>query len=103
MKAGGELVNNLLIYMMAIDGTVTKYIMSCSLDALSGGVRSGVMRGSMLKRLLITGAAGALGRVSRQRLSHVAEKIRISDVAPLEVSAAHEEAVQCDLADRQGG
>ena len=101
MKAGGELVNNLLIYMMAIDGTVTKYIMSCSLDALSGGVRSGVMRGSMLKRLLITGAAGVLGRVSRQRLSHVAEKIRISDVAPLEVSAAHEEAVQCDLADRR--
>src|SRR5680860_1378150 len=37
----------------------------------------------MLKRLLITGAAGGLGKVARQRLSHMAEVLRLSDIADL--------------------
>jgi uronate dehydrogenase len=53
----------------------------------------------MLKKLLVTGAAGAMGGVARQRLAHIAETIRISDIVPLEASAPHEEAMQCDLAD----
>ena len=52
-----------------------------------------------MKRLLITGAAGALGGVMRQRLAPLAETLRLADIAPLEPAGAHEECVQCDLAD----
>lgn len=54
----------------------------------------------MLKRLLITGAAGGLGSVCRARLGHLAETIRLSsrrDPGPL---APNEEAVAGDLGDR---
>ena len=54
----------------------------------------------MLKRLLITGAAGALGTHCRQNLGHIAEKIRVSDIADLGDAAAHEEVVNADLSDR---
>lgn len=54
----------------------------------------------MLKRLLITGAAGGLGRAMRGRLSGVAELLRLSDICDLGTAAAHEEIVPCDLADR---
>ena len=54
----------------------------------------------MLKRLLITGAAGALGSHCRRHLGHIAETIRVSDIADLGAAAVHEEIVQADLSDR---
>ncbi|MFG1302334.1 NAD(P)-dependent oxidoreductase [Xanthobacter sp. V3C-3] len=53
----------------------------------------------MLKRLLVTGAAGGLGRAMRGRLSHVAQTLRLSDIADLGEAAPHEELVPCDLGD----
>ncbi|MDQ0322598.1 uronate dehydrogenase [Pararhizobium capsulatum DSM 1112] len=52
-----------------------------------------------MKRLLITGAAGGLGRAMRPRLGKLAEIVRVSDIADLGAAAAHEEVVQCDLGD----
>ncbi|MCV6592983.1 MAG: NAD(P)-dependent oxidoreductase [Silicimonas sp.] len=54
----------------------------------------------MLKKLLITGANGNLGRMCRARLGHLAETLRISDRDDLGAAAAGEELVICDLADR---
>lgn len=54
----------------------------------------------MLKRLLITGAAGGIGSECRKRLTHMAEIIRISDRSGLGDAAAHEEIVYCDLGDQ---
>lgn len=53
-----------------------------------------------MKRLLITGAAGQLGRVMRKRLAPLADIIRIADIAALEEAGPNEEVVICDLADR---
>jgi len=53
------------------------------------------------QRLLLTGAAGALGRVLRQELRAYADTLRVSDIADLGAVGPHEEAVQCDLADFQ--
>ncbi len=53
----------------------------------------------MYQRLLITGAAGGLGRIMRQRLAEMAKVIRVSDVAHLEPLSDGEEVVQCDLSD----
>lgn len=53
-----------------------------------------------MKRLLITGAAGGLGTVLRQRLTHLADIIRLSDISDLGEAAAHEEIVICDLGDK---
>ena len=52
----------------------------------------------MLKRLLIAGAAGGLGRLLRPKLGHVAEVLRLSDIAPIE-GAEGAEVVPCDLGD----
>ncbi|UTL89986.1 NAD-dependent epimerase/dehydratase family protein [Pseudomonas fluorescens] len=53
------------------------------------------------KRLLLTGAAGGLGKVLRQRLNGFAEVLRLSDIAPMApASGPHEEVVPCDLADK---
>ncbi len=52
-----------------------------------------------MKRLLITGAAGALGRVMRERLAPMATILRLSDLAPIGAARKNEEIVQCDLAD----
>lgn len=54
-----------------------------------------------MKRLLITGAAGNMGRAMRQRLGHLAEIIRVSDIAPLGDIAINEEPFACDLADAE--
>jgi uronate dehydrogenase len=54
-------------------------------------------------RLLLTGAAGGLGKVLRQRLRPYANILRLSDIgemAPAE--GPHEEVVRCDLADKAG-
>lgn len=52
-----------------------------------------------MKRLLITGAGGGLGGMLRQRLGHMAEVLRLSDIAPMAPAAPGEEVVICDLAD----
>lgn len=52
------------------------------------------------RRLLLTGAAGNLGRQLRGALAAWADAVRVSDVVPLEAQGPHEEAVQADLADR---
>lgn len=53
-----------------------------------------------MKRLLITGAAGNLGSLVRPRLTHLADTLRLSDIAGLGEAAAHEELIVCDLADK---
>lgn len=53
----------------------------------------------MLKRLLVTGAAGGIGRVIRPRLASLAEVIRLSDLAAPDGAGSGEEVVACDLAD----
>ena len=52
-----------------------------------------------LNRLLITGAAGGLGRLARARLGNLAATIRLSDIAEMALADAGEEVVHCDLAD----
>jgi uronate dehydrogenase len=55
---------------------------------------------SKISRLLLTGAAGGLGRVLRTSLEPFAHTLRLSDIADLGVAKAHEEIVRCDLADK---
>lgn len=54
----------------------------------------------MMKRLLITGAAGGLGSVMRERLQHMAEVVRLSDIVEMREAGEGEEVVVCDLADK---
>lgn len=56
--------------------------------------------GQSLGRLLLTGAAGGLGRVLRDSLKPYARTLRLSDIAGMEAAGAHEEVVPCDLADK---
>ncbi|VTU24039.1 NAD-dependent epimerase/dehydratase family protein [Variovorax sp. PBL-E5] len=52
-------------------------------------------------RLLLTGAAGGLGKVLRDSLRPFAHVLRLSDLAALSpAQGAHEEVVPCDLADK---
>ena len=53
-----------------------------------------------MKRLLITGAAGNLGKVCRERLPHMAEILRLSSRGDMGAPAPNEEIVPCDLADK---
>lgn len=57
----------------------------------------------LFKRLLLTGAAGGVGKVIRPRVAEFAAKIRVSDLASAlpDTVASHEEAVPCDLSDKQ--
>ncbi len=52
-----------------------------------------------LNRVLLTGAAGQLGRVLRDALAGRHQLLRLSDVAPLGSPRPGEEIVSCDLAD----
>lgn len=52
-----------------------------------------------MARVLITGAAGALGSLLRSRMKQWPVTLRLSDVAELGAAQAGEELVQCDLAD----
>ncbi len=54
-----------------------------------------------MKRLLITGAAGALGQMLRERLAPMAEVLRLSDIADLGRPAKNEEVFSCDLANEE--
>jgi len=51
------------------------------------------------ERLLITGAAGALGTVLREGLAPLATRLRLSDRADLGAGAAHEELMPAELGD----
>lgn len=53
----------------------------------------------MLNRILVTGAAGGVGKAIRPSLARLAQWVRLSDVADLGEAAEHEELVPCDLAD----
>jgi len=52
------------------------------------------------RRVLLTGAAGNLGRQLRGALAAWADVVRVSDIASLGDTAPHEEAAVVDLADR---
>ena len=51
------------------------------------------------KRLLLTGAAGGLGRELRQRLPHYCDTLRLSDIADLGSAGPREEVVPARLED----
>lgn len=51
------------------------------------------------KRLLLTGAAGNLGRVLRPRMKAYCEALRLSDLAPMDPAGDGEEVVQAPLED----
>ena len=53
-----------------------------------------------LDRLLSTGAAGALGTELRAGLAPCANRLRLSDIAPMQPAGAAQEVVCCDLADK---
>lgn len=55
----------------------------------------------MLNRILVTGAAGGLGKSLRPHLKTFAEHVRLSDIAPLDNAQPGEELVQADLSDKQ--
>jgi uronate dehydrogenase len=52
------------------------------------------------KRILMTGAAGGIGRELRERIKPWAETVRLADICDLGPAREGEEIVQCDLADR---
>ncbi len=54
------------------------------------------------RRLLLTGAAGTLGRVLRERLKRWCDVLRVSDLAAMAPAGEGEEVIQCDLADLTG-
>ncbi|MDB5917128.1 MAG: NAD-dependent dehydratase [Massilia sp.] len=58
--------------------------------------------GKPFKRILLTGAAGGLGRVLRERIGAWADVVRLSDIRTDALGAARdgEEIVACDLADK---
>lgn len=55
-----------------------------------------------MKRLLLTGAAGGIGRAIRPRLAALAEVVRVSDLRAPANPGFGEEAIGCDLADKDG-
>jgi uronate dehydrogenase len=56
--------------------------------------------GVRFHRLLLTGAAGGLGRVLRPRLKRLCDVLRSSDIAELEPAGPGEEVIQAALQDR---
>src|SRR5437868_14413222 len=54
-----------------------------------------------IERLLLTGAAGALGRVLRESLKPDCRVMRLSDKVEMAAARENEEAVVCDLADKK--
>ena len=76
--------------------------MSASAPAASPSPATSAWTGTRLHRLLLTGAAGGLGKVLRERLQPYAEVIRLSDIGTMAPAAgAAEELVPCNLADKQ--
>jgi uronate dehydrogenase len=58
------------------------------------------MTAKPFKRILLTGAAGGLGKVLRDRIKAWAEVVRLSDIADMGDVRPGEELVQCDLSDK---
>jgi len=56
--------------------------------------------GKPFKRILLTGAAGGLGKVLRERIKPWAEVVRLSDIADMGEAQQGEELVRCDLSDK---
>lgn len=54
------------------------------------------------KRILITGAAGQVGRLARKALRGRVQHLRLSDIAAMPPAGDNEELWNCDLADAQG-
>jgi uronate dehydrogenase len=54
-----------------------------------------------IDRLLLTGAAGALGKVLRESLKPHVRTMRLSDKATMDPARNNEEVVPCDLADKK--
>ncbi|MGB9988292.1 NAD-dependent epimerase/dehydratase family protein [Massilia sp. SM-13] len=52
------------------------------------------------KRLLLTGAAGGLGKILRERIKPWADVVRLSDIGDMGAAQEGEEIMQCDLADK---
>jgi uronate dehydrogenase len=52
-----------------------------------------------INRILLTGAAGALGTILRPGLDKLAHNVRLNDIKPISEAATHEEIVDCDLTD----
>ncbi|MDI9332802.1 MAG: NAD(P)-dependent oxidoreductase [Cytophagales bacterium] len=52
------------------------------------------------KKILLTGAAGSLGKVLRASLALHTEVLRLSDISSMGNAAAHEEIIPCDLGDK---
>ncbi|MBV8604846.1 MAG: NAD(P)-dependent oxidoreductase [Pelomonas sp.] len=52
------------------------------------------------KRLLLTGAAGNIGRVLRPRLKAYCDVLRVSDIGAMDAAGPGEEVVPADLADK---
>lgn len=57
------------------------------------------LTGLRFKRLLLTGAAGALGRMLRPRMKRYCETLRVSDLAPMDPAGEGEEVVVAPLED----
>ena len=60
------------------------------------------MTAQPFNRLLLTGAAGALGRVLRTSLKPLTRTLRVSDIAAMDAAGPNEEVVPCNLADEAG-
>jgi uronate dehydrogenase len=56
----------------------------------------------MLKKLLLTGAAGGVGRAIRPLLGEIAEHVVLSDIGEIADVGANESFIRCDLADKAG-
>lgn len=54
----------------------------------------------MLRSLLLTGAAGGVGKAIRPLLKQLAEKVVLSDMVEMSDLAPHESFVKCDLSNR---
>lgn len=54
----------------------------------------------MLKKLLLTGAAGGVGKVLRPHLGQFAQTVVLSDIAEITDLAGHESFLACELGDR---
>lgn len=52
------------------------------------------------KKLLLTGAAGGLGKVLRQSLAVHTEILRLSDISSMDAATTNEEIIVCDLGDK---
>jgi uronate dehydrogenase len=57
------------------------------------------LTGLRFKRLLLTGAAGTLGRMLRPRMKRYCETLRVSDLAAMDPAGEGEEVVQAPLED----